>query len=293
MMVLIAVVADSEPLLEQRRRVAVDAADAVAAGLRIARAAAGARRAVVAVREDWRDAAHALRRAVPRELAEVRTVRAVVGCDDPRGLAADLLGPAERPAVVPVEVLPVGAARERRVEVVGAVARPGLHAAAGEVTIGELVAAAGGSPEPAWVAFDGGAASGRLVYADDAVRAETRALVVLPHRHGAVRRALLPAEDARLRAASTCSGCAMCTEVCPRALVGLPIAPHRALGAADCSGCGLCGAVCPVGLSPAHLLDARPAPARPGPHPERPLRGISVGRLAEMLDLARYAGARA
>ncbi len=273
------VVADSEPLLEARRGLAETHPDRIVAGLDLARAAAGAARAAVLVRADWDAAARALRRALPAEVPVVR-VPAVVGCDDADAIERRHAQPFEAVAAVPVEAVAIG---EPLVEVRGAVTRPGVYARAASVA--DQVAAAGGATESAWVAMAGGAAGGRLTYADEQMNA--RALVVLPVEHGVVRRALLSAEDARRRAAAVCSRCGICTELCPRALEGAPLAPHLGLGKDACSGCGVCAAVCPIALDP-RLLLAGPAPAR-APHPERAARGLAVSRLGELLDLARYA----
>jgi Na+-translocating ferredoxin:NAD+ oxidoreductase RnfC subunit len=285
---LVCVVADGEPLLELRRRIARERPDAVASGLAIARAAAGAKRVIVVVREDWADAARALGRALSPDLAEIVRVRAVVGCDDARTLG--LAAPGETMVALPVEQIALGGAPG--VEIAGAVALPGVYPAG--ATLEAMVARAGGATAPAWVAFDGGAAAGRLTYPDEQIDQRTRALVVLPVEHGVVRRALLSVADSRRRAAATCSSCGICTAVCPRALAGAPLSPHRQLGAADCSGCGLCDAICPVGLSPRALLGGVAATAAWAPaHPDRAARGVAIARFTEMLDLSRYDRAQA
>ena len=96
-------------------------------------------------------------------------------------------------------------------------------------------------------------------------------LVVLPGDHYLFRRASLPMETIRRQAKSACIQCRMCTDLCPRYLIGHQIRPHlvmrslwrepgmeddgeylRAFGdAANCCDCGVCEMfACPMGLSP-------------------------------------------
>jgi Na+-translocating ferredoxin:NAD+ oxidoreductase RnfC subunit len=93
----------------------------------------------------------------------------------------------------------------------------------------------------------------------------TGAVVVLPKDNQVIIRKSLPVETIVRRAASVCCQCQLCTELCPRHLMGHAITPHRIMraiswstafmpdlgGALFCSGCGLCGVyVCPMLLSP-------------------------------------------
>jgi ferredoxin len=180
----------------------------------------------------------------------------------------------------------------RFVTVAGAVARPSVIAARPEASAEELVAQAGGAtPEvdDAWVALDLGSL-----------------LLVLPAAHEAVRRARTPIADWLVRAASACEGCRMCTDSCPPALGGAPLAPHEVVRTLStmrddgvdlartlaCTGCGLCDAVCPSSLSPRTLTvavrdrlreHATPAPAR------GEALGLDVPLLTLRLGLADYA----
>jgi Na+-translocating ferredoxin:NAD+ oxidoreductase RnfC subunit len=93
----------------------------------------------------------------------------------------------------------------------------------------------------------------------------TGSVVVLPSDNQVIVRKSLPLETIVRRAASVCCQCRLCTDLCPRHLMGHAIEPHRIMraiswshdfapdlaGAAFCSGCGLCGVyVCPMLLSP-------------------------------------------
>jgi len=90
-------------------------------------------------------------------------------------------------------------------------------------------------------------------------------VVVIPGESELKTRKSLSIDTMIRRAASVCCQCRLCTDLCPRHLMGHSIEPHRVMraiawgrsyipdlsGALFCSGCGLCGVyVCPMGLSP-------------------------------------------
>ncbi len=96
-------------------------------------------------------------------------------------------------------------------------------------------------------------------------------LLVLPKNHYLFQRAALSMGAIRAQTKSACIQCRMCTDLCPRYLIGHQIRPHlvmrnlwrepgmedneeflRCFGdAANCCDCGLCGLFsCPMGLSP-------------------------------------------
>jgi len=96
-------------------------------------------------------------------------------------------------------------------------------------------------------------------------------IIVLPTDHYLVRLPEVPMSRIRLRAKSACIQCRMCTDLCPRYIIGHQIRPHlvmrnlwrepkiddngeyrRTFGdAANCCDCGACELFsCPMGLSP-------------------------------------------
>ena len=117
------------------------------------------------------------------------------------------------------------------------------------------------------------------------------------------------------RAAACCCQCTMCTDLCPRHLLGHPIEPNKFMLAATCkdvqepnifintlfcSSCGLCEMYsCFQGLSPRSLMaeykgglranGIRPPKVEAKPvGPEREYRKVPMERLMARLDLTRY-----
>lgn len=126
----------------------------------------------------------------------------------------------------------------------------------------------------------GGPMMGKLLDTNDkieeaVVTKTTGNLLVLPMEHYLVRRAEMSLARIRRQAVSACIQCRMCTDLCPRYLIGHKIRPNRimrnlfrehmldeeaykeAFGeAVNCCDCGICEMfACPMGLSPRKVND--------------------------------------
>jgi Na+-translocating ferredoxin:NAD+ oxidoreductase RnfC subunit len=150
---------------------------------------------------------------------------------------------------------------------------------------------------------------------DSPLDKRTSAVVALPEDNELVVRKSLPVSTMVRRAASVCCQCRLCTDLCPRHLMGHAIEPHRIMravawnrafapdmaGALFCSGCGLCGAyACPMLLSPdrisfmvrSELQGRRVAPEQSEPaggvEPVRSGRLVPHERIVERTGVAPY-----
>ncbi|MEG1878044.1 MAG: 4Fe-4S dicluster domain-containing protein [Pseudoflavonifractor sp.] len=164
---------------------------------------------------------------------------------------------------------------EKYLSVVGEVGAPlMLHVPLG-TALTACVAAAGPKLSD-YALIVGGPMMGKILTEPEAIAAAvvtktTGNLIVLPRDHYLFRRAQLPMEKIRLQTKSACIQCRMCTDLCPRYLIGHQIRPNlvmrnlwreptmtdndeflRAFGdAANCCDCGVCEMfACPMGLSP-------------------------------------------
>lgn len=112
---------------------------------------------------------------------------------------------------------------------------------------------------------------------DNAVVTKTTGnLLVLPWDHYLFQRAALSPERMIRQAAAACIQCKMCTDLCPRYLIGHEVHPNRVMrsmwkektvtdteeyiryfgSAANCCSCGACELFsCPMGLSPRKMND--------------------------------------
>lgn len=150
-------------------------------------------------------------------------------------------------------------------------------------------------------------------------------IIVLPKDHYLFHRAALPMETIRHQTRSACIQCRMCTDLCPRYLIGHQIRPNLVMrnlwreksiedneeylktfgDAANCCDCGVCEMfACPMGLSPRKVngyikgeLRNRGIQVPKNPNPEA-RSGVDdhktpTDRLITRLGLAEYYGKHA
>lgn len=207
---------------------------------------------------------------------------------------------------------------ERLVTVAGQVARPASFEVPVGTPFGALVEAAGGPTAPEPYMISGGPMMGALV--DDPatpVTKTTSAVLVFDRGHPVIQRRLRSIERQMHLTRSACLKCMMCTEVCPRNLLGHGLVPDRlmrnlAAGVAEdlqaftgsylCSECGLCAVYgCVMNLDPAainremkkRLSEAGIGRPEPVERPERvfgPIRRVPSVRLIARLGLTPYDG---
>lgn len=122
------------------------------------------------------------------------------------------------------------------------------------------------------VVIDGGPSMGKLINHNIAeVGKTTKALIILPKNVRGAESKLINEKTAIARAETACCQCTRCTDLCPRALLGYPLEPHKmvrtAMGVAKvqpmmvlsatlCCGCGICENVaCSQGISPRAVIN--------------------------------------
>ena len=123
------------------------------------------------------------------------------------------------------------------------------------------------------VVIDGGPSMGKIINPGRAsVTKTTKGILVLPKNIPAVGMKELDPERAVMRAETACCQCTRCTDMCPRALLGYPLEPHKmvrtAMGVAEvmpqmvisatlCCGCGICESIaCSQGISPKSVINS-------------------------------------
>ena len=323
--------AECEPLLKVDQQLATKYADLLVRGLELAMQAVGAREGIIALKAKYAEAIEAL---TPRLRAGMRIhiLKDVYPAGDEVITIWMATGRRVPPAGLPKDVgvavnnvlTLINLARAvdedqpvttRTLTVTGAVAKPVTVTVPLGVSLREVLAQAGGESVQSAAYIDGGPMMGKLVSSLDApVTKTTGGLIVLPEDHILIRRRRASERSVLEKARTTCEQCLLCTELCPRHIIGHELPPHlivrsvnyhhfgqpsTLLSALTCSECAVCEAwACPVDISPMRLnqmlkVQLRKEGARyTGPlHPADPMaehRLVPVSRLIAKLDIAAY-----
>lgn len=204
---------------------------------------------------------------------------------------------------------------QKYVTVGGAVKNPQTFRVPIGTPLQSLVKMAGGATEEDTVLLSGGPMTGKTAVAGETVKKTTNGVLVLPKDNPVITIRRQNIGVMKKRTMSACCQCRMCTDMCPRHLLGYPIEPHRFMrglkydNATDteaflntqyCSQCGMCEMVsCKQGLNPRTLIaEAKATMAKNGlkrleklpatPLKERDLRRMTTARLRQKLDLEKY-----
>ncbi len=157
------------------------------------------------------------------------------------------------------------------VTVGGDVAKPVVLKVPIGTPVSDLLSSLGIKTDGVHEVLDGGPSMGRPINPSTAsVRKNTKAILVLPKRIQAAAAKHLDARMATVRAETACCQCTRCTDLCPRALLGYPLNPHKmvrasmavgelmpetVIAATLCSSCGICETLaCPQGISPRAVI---------------------------------------
>lgn len=324
---LIANAAECEPLLHKDKELLHHHATPFLAGMRMAMELVGASEGVVGIKEKYHDIISALERQAGPGIRvvplpdcypagdEFVLVHMVTGCViPPGGLPKDV-----DVAVANVETLMnIGLDRpvtHKYLTVAGAVATPMTLRVPIGITIGEVIAAAGGTTAPDFGVLLGGVMMAKPAASLDVpVTKTTGGIVVLPAEHSLIRRHNAPRLHVARIGRSACDQCRFCTEFCPRYLLGHPIEPHaamRSLGFATgadamvatlyCCECNLCTMfACPEDLDPKSVcVQNKPLARERGltykgsaesitPHPMAEYRRVPMRKLIARLGLGEF-----
>lgn len=202
----------------------------------------------------------------------------------------------------------------RTLNVAGEVYTPVVVRVPVGIPVSEVIELAGGMKRPDCKVIDGGPMMGRVL--DDPATAyvtkTTSGLIVLPAGHNIITGKTTDIERLTRIAKIVCCQCTLCTELCPRYLLGHNLHPHlimRTLGVGGdhpvkreallCSECGICEKwACPMHISPREVNAAlkkevggtpkEVAGGRLGRHRYTEGRRVPVKRLMGKLNILDY-----
>ena len=278
--------AECEPMLKVDQQLMSVQAGRLIRGVQYAMKATGSIAGIIALKEKYQKAISALTPLLPTDI-RLHILPDVYPAGDEVLTIWMATGRRVPPAALPVSVgvvvnnvqtvLNIARAVEqqfpvtrRTLTVNGAVARPVTLTVPVGMSLREVLALAGGTTvdDPGFI--NGGPMMGGLITSlDTPVSKTTGGLLVLPKSHALIQRRMQDERTVLSVAKTVCEQCRLCTDLCPRHLIGHELSPHllvRAvnyqqaatpqllLTALTCSESNGCESVaCPVGLSPMRI----------------------------------------
>jgi len=328
--------AECEPLLQKDRETMRQDRAALFEGLAIMQQVTGAKNVTIAVKKKNADVVEALRAEGQSRGYSFLVYDDVYPAGDEYVLVYEVTGRQIPPGGIPlhvgcvvdnvetiVNVAHAMAGRpvvDKYVTITGAVRSPLTTIVPVGSRIRDCLELAGGATVAQPVVLTGGLMMGGVAQSlDDPVAKNMGGLIVLPHDHYLVRRKTASKSTYTRIGHGQCDQCSLCTELCPRYILGYPIQPHRvmrtlmmtgeakarnSLWAQYCCECNVCSYIaCPEQLDPKNICVDAKALLREQkisrteeeleqlflpPHPARKGREIPIETLYNRLGLADY-----
>ena len=325
---------ECEPLLRVDQQIMEQKAAQVVEGMGIAMAETGAKQGIICLKEKYKQAAQNLQAAIKSSGLDIalKQIGSYYPAGDEQALVYEATG-----KIVPTGGLPLDAGAvvlnvstlvqiseavkdrpvtHRYVTVTGAVKRPLTIQAPIGTAVRELIACAGWAGEPdEYAMILGGPAMGTVSRDWDSPLTKTLGgIILLPKAHSLIQKKTAPLESQIRLSRSVCCQCNQCTQLCPRNMLGLDTAPHKAMRALaygdgsglkpeevlSCSQCGVCTYfACNMGLMPSRIMgklkegilgEKRPFEKKPskGVSRERAFMNLPADRLIGRLGLREY-----
>ncbi len=326
--------AECEPLLKLHRQVLAKYAHEITETLEMIAETLQAREVIIAVKKAYTEAVEAVKAELPHcPRTRIGYLSEVYPAGDEVITIYETTGKVVAPGALPITVgclvynvetvynvwrawkenTPV---IHKYITVAGEVQNPCTLKAPIGITYGELINLAGGTTCSDIVILSGGPMMGKLSSPADIVTKTSNAILVLPKNSYLIQKRMTPINISVQRTAAACCQCRMCTDLCPRNLLGYPIESHKIMRAVasgtitetqafidsfSCSSCGLCELyACGQGLNPRSIIaevkgEVQKGGVKPAKsskpkdvNPIRSYRRVSVSRLTSRLGLAKY-----
>jgi Na+-translocating ferredoxin:NAD+ oxidoreductase RnfC subunit len=281
--------AECEPLLRVDQQLAERNAEELVKGLGYAMEAVAAKEGVIAVKEKYHKAIDKLRPLLKAGM-RLEYLRDIYPAGDEFMTIKMTTGKTVPPGSIPISIatvvsnvqtlINVAGAMEgkpvthRTITVTGNVKNPVTVTVPIGVTYRQLMEKTGNSVSSEDAYIDGGPIMGKMLASlDNSVTKTSGGLVVLPKDHPLIRVKTQPMDQIMRIAKTVCEQCQLCTDLCPRNMIGhRDLKPHMTVravnygkmtesqvikGAMLCSDCGVCELyACPVNISPRRVNQA-------------------------------------
>ena len=287
---LIANGAECEPLLRSDRRIMEKNACDIVRAMKAVAEQTGAEKLVIATKNHYDDAVAALKKAIEGTNITLHLMKSTYPSGDEQTLVYDVTGRVVPAGGLPLDVKTVVSnvatlvniadamddkpVTDKLVTVSGAVKNPVTLKVPIGTPISALIEAAGnfesGRADDYEVIIGGplmGFPAGSL---DEPVTKTTGGIIPLPKGHKLLSYKHVDMKRQTKLARAVCCQCSICTQLCPRAALGLGVTPHKAMRALSaerakllgnynsifsCCDCGICTYyACNFGLSPSTVM---------------------------------------
>lgn len=325
--------AECEPLLKLHRQVMQHYAREIMTALTVVAEAVGAKQVIIAIKPSYKKAVEAVKAQLEDfNMISIGYLPEVYPAGDEVVTIYETTGRVVPPGKLPISVgvtvynvetmlnayyaLTEGkGVTHKYITVTGEVKEPvTLYVPLG-ITVGEVLKLAGGTTIEEYTLINGGPMTGNIVTEYDVITKTSNAILVMPNDQYIVMKRKSDPKISLKRAMSACCQCRMCTDLCPRNLLGHPIEPNKFMRSASssvtsdvepylgtyfCCACGLCEMYsCFQNLSPKSLMavvkdelrkGGIPVPAAPEApvKEERSGRYVLKSRLTARLGLTKY-----
>jgi Na+-translocating ferredoxin:NAD+ oxidoreductase RnfC subunit len=277
--------AECEPLLRVDQQLMALYPDEIIKGFEAAGRLVGAEKALIGIKDKHKEVVAILTQRIKElgldSFVEVRVLKDAYPAGDEQVLVYELTGRVVPEAGIPIEVGCVVINSETALNIYHALnSKPVTEkyiTVAGDIPkritvkvpvgtpIIDVLALSGIENFADYAVIDGGPMMGPVMTSlDGYVTKKTKGLVILNKQHNLIKRKTTTLEAAK-RVNKSCEQCRMCTDMCPRYLLGHNLQPHKMMrvtnyGLQDqenqkmvylCSQCNLCELFsCPIGLFP-------------------------------------------
>lgn len=280
--------AECEPLLRVDRQLCKYYTEEILSALQLIVNTLKAEKGIFAIKSEYKEAIASLKQVIHKYTnIEIKILENVYPAGDEVVLVYEATGKIVPEGSLPIEVGAVVVNTETVLNVYNSVYldKPVTHkyvTITGEVnnpttikvplgtSVRECIEFAGSAKIKNFKIILGGPMTGRIGYLEDVITKTSKAIILLPEAHSTILKRNLKTSIKINRAMSVCSQCRMCTDLCPRYLLGHNIQPHRIMNALAngltrdieaftsanlCCGCGICeNYACYQGLSPSSII---------------------------------------
>ncbi len=275
--------AECEPLLRVDQELMAKRADELLEALSIIVEHVGAKEGIVALKSHYHKAVEALNKELPKyPKLKLHLMGSFYPAGDEQVMVYEATGRIVPEGGIPLHVGVVvtnvetalnvmdavrgNTLTEKYVTITGEVKTPKTVKVPMGITVAQLLELAGGTTVSEYKVINGGPMMGRAIPVDSPITKTTKGLIVLPADHSLISSVEKPLEVSIKQAAVACMQCNMCTEVCPRGLLGHRLEPHKLMRIAGygsmcdpkqtpmnavlCCECRLCQYACVMDLQP-------------------------------------------